>query len=285
MSLHPTARYATVLNILGNAFLFFLKLFAGLMSGSIALISDALNSFTDIISSIAVFICVRISNKAADDGHPFGHSRAEPIAGIIVAILAGILGFEMIRSSVGRFFHNGEVTVSTFTLAVPVITVIVKLLMAWYFKKAGRAINSPAIMASYVDSLCDILVSIAALIGIVGVSLGYPLLDPVAGLVISLWIIYTGYKIGLENIDYLMGRAPDNSLMDEIKSAALSEKEVKQVGTVRAHYVGNFIHVEIHIMVDRELTTLVSHAIGEAVAKKIEAIEAIEKSFVHIDPV
>ena len=284
MSMHPTARYATALNILGNTFLFILKLIAGLMSGSIALISDALNSFTDIISSIAVFICVRISNKAADEGHPFGHSRAEPIAGIVVAILAGILGFEMIRSSVGRFFHSGEVLTGSFILAVPLITVAVKLMMAWYFKKTGEAIHSPAIMASYVDSLCDVFVSVAALIGIIGVRLGYPLLDPAAGLVISLWIIYTGYKIGLENIDYLMGKAPDSSMMEEIKSAALGVDKVKKTGIIRAHYVGNFIHVEIHIMVDRELTTLVSHAIGEEVAKKIEAIEAIEKTFVHIDP-
>ena len=283
--MNPIAFRATVLNILGNTALFILKIIAGLMSGSIALISDALNSFTDIISSIAVFICVRISSKQADEGHPFGHSRAEPVAGLIVAILAGILGFELIRSSIERFITGAHVHVTTFTLAVPVVTIVVKLLMSRYFKKTARAVHSSAIMASAVDSLMDVFVSFAALIGIVGVVFGYPMLDPAAGFVISLWIIYTGYKIGMENIDYLMGRAPSPELMEQIKEAALNVDKVKGLNTVRAHYVGNFIHVEIHIEVDKFMSTGDSHAVSDAVEISLERLEAINRSFVHIDPV
>ena len=283
--MNPIAFRATVLNILANTALFILKIIAGLMSGSIALISDALNSFTDIISSIAVFICVRISSKQADEGHPFGHSRAEPVAGLIVAILAGILGFELIRSSVERFITGTHVTVTTFTLVVPVVTIIVKLLMSRYFKRTAKAVHSSAIMATSVDSLMDVFVSAAALIGIVGVALGYPTLDPAAGFVISLWIIYTGYKIGLENIDYLMGRAPAPELMEEIKRAALAVPEVKGLNTVRAHYVGNFIHVEIHIEVDKLMSTGDAHVVSDAVEISLDRLEAINRSFVHIDPV
>ncbi|MEE9543084.1 MAG: cation diffusion facilitator family transporter [Thermodesulfobacteriota bacterium] len=283
--MNPIAFRATVLNILGNTALFILKIIAGLMSGSIALISDALNSFTDIISSIAVFICVRISSKQADEGHPFGHSRAEPVAGLIVAILAGILGFELIRNSVERFFTGTHVTVSTFTLVVPVVTIIVKLLMSWYFKRTAKAVRSSAIMASSVDSLMDVFVSGAALVGILGVAFGYPTLDPAAGFVISLWIIYTGYKIGLENIDYLMGRAPAPELMEEIKKAALAVDKVKGLNTVRAHYVGNFIHVEIHIEVDKLMSTEDSHAVSDAVEISLDRLDAVDRSFVHIDPV
>lgn len=283
--MNPIAFRATLINIIGNAGLLFIKLIAGLMSGSIALISDAINSLNDIVASVATFICIKISDKQADEGHPFGHSRAEPIAGIIIAVLAGILGFETIRESVGRLLKPQEANIGLLALSVPVITIITKLLMARHFKGVGRKINSPALHATAVDSLMDVFVSIAALIGIIGVRLGYALLDPIAGVVISLWIIYAGYRIGVENIDYLMGKAPEPRLMAEIKKAALSVDEVRSLNRVRAHYVGNFIHVEIHIAVDKDLSTMDSHAIGEKVEERVEGIPSIDKSFVHIDPV
>ena len=282
----PIAYRATLVNILGNTFLFVIKLWAALVSGSMALLSDAFNSLTDMVSSVAVFICVRISGKEADEGHPFGHKRAEPIAGLIIAVLAGILGFEVIRASVERILSGGDnVVINAAVLSVPVITVVLKGVMAAYFKRVGRAVRSPAIMASSVDSLLDVVVAIAALIGIVGVRLGYPWLDPAAGLVISLWIIYTGYTIGMENIDYLMGKAPPEELLQEIKAAATGIDGVKDINTVRAHYVGHFIHVEIHVEVAKYLSTYDSHSIGEAVGDAIEALASIEKAFVHIDPV
>src|SRR4030067_815864 len=106
--MNPVAFRATVINIIGNTALFALKLVGGLLSGSIALISDALNSLNDIAASIATFICVRISDKQADEGHPFGHSRAEPIAGLIIAVLAGILGFEVIREAGGGLYEGAR---------------------------------------------------------------------------------------------------------------------------------------------------------------------------------
>ncbi|MFQ5328835.1 MAG: cation diffusion facilitator family transporter [Thermodesulfobacteriota bacterium] len=276
---------ATVVGIVFNTLLFIIKLVTGLMSGSIALLSDAFNSLTDIVTSIAIFICVRISDQEADEGHPFGHTRAEPIAGLIVAILAGILGFEIIRASIERLITRQTLNIGALTLLIPAVTMVVKLFMARYFKRVGKELRSPAIKASAVDSINDVYLALATLIGIVGAALGYRFLDPIAGLVISGWIIYSGYNIGVENIDYLMGKAPESELMESIKSAALSVEGVQSLNDVRAHYVGNFIHVEIHIEVDKNLSTFDSHAIGENAAKAIEQLEAIEKAFIHIDPI
>lgn len=283
--MNPVAFKASLINVVGNTALFVLKLWAGLLSGSIALISDALNSLNDIVASIATFICIRISSKQADEGHPFGHSRAEPVAGIIIAILAGILGFEVLRESVSRFIVPRKAAIGVFALSVPVITIVVKISMSYYFKRVGREMKSPALIATSTDSLMDVLVAFAALIGIVGVRLGYDYLDPAAGVVISLWIVYAGYRIGVENIDYLMGKSPEPGLMEDIKEAALDVEGVCAINTVRAHYVGSFIHVEIHIEVDKGLSTFDSHAIGKAVEKSMEHIGAIDKAFVHIDPV
>lgn len=283
--MNPVAFRATVINILGNAGLFALKLVGGLMSGSIALISDALNSLNDIAASIATFICVRISDKQADEGHPFGHSRAEPIAGLIIAVLAGILGFEVIREAGERIYRGTTAEFSPLTLIVPVITMATKGLMSWHFSRVGKMVNSPALKATAIDSLMDVVVAIAAFIGLGGALMGYPWLDPAAGFVISIWIIYTGYKIGMENIAYLMGQAPEPALLSEIRKAALEVPGVKGLNTVKAHYVGPFIHVEIHIKVDKTLPTIESHGIGEEVANRVESIGTIEKAFVHIDPV
>ncbi|MFQ5442952.1 MAG: cation diffusion facilitator family transporter [Thermodesulfobacteriota bacterium] len=283
--MNPIAFRATLINIIGNTALLALKLAAGMLSGSIALISDAINSLNDIVSSVATFICVRISDKKADEGHPFGHSRAEPVAGMIIAILAGILGFEILRESVKRAFTDARPEIGLFALSVPVITIVVKAGMSVYFRRVGKEINSPALKATALDSLMDVFVSGAVLFGVVGVRFGAPLLDPMAGVIISLWIIYTGYSIGMENIDYLMGKAPEPRLMNEIKGKARAVEGVKAINTVRAHYVGNFIHVEIHIEVDKDLSTLDSHAIGEEVERSVGEIKAIEKSFIHVDPV
>lgn len=283
--MNPIAFRATVLNIAGNTALFLLKIVAGMLSGSIALISEAINSLNDVAASVATFICVKISDKQADEGHPFGHGRAEPIAGLIIAVLAGILGFEVIRASIERLLTRTSPVITAFSLAVPVITMAAKGSMSWHFRRVGRMFNSPALNATALDSLMDVFVAVAALIGIAGAYMGYEYFDPLAGLVISLWIIYTGYRIGLENIAYLIGQAPPRKLMEEIKAAALAIKEVKAINTVRAHFVGNFIHVEIHVEVDKNLSTFDSHAIGKEVERRVEGVDSIEKVFVHIDPV
>ncbi len=282
---NTVASRATIVNILGNLFLFILKIWFALFSGSIALLSDAFNSLTDLASSVAIYISVRISSKEADEGHPFGHSRAEPVAGIIVAVFAGILGIEIVRSSAQRLAHGGWVEVNTYVLLIPVITAVTKIAMAIYFKSVGKRVNSPAIAASSVDSLCDVGVAAAALIGLVGYKFGLHILDPLAGLFISVWIIYTGYKIGMDNIDYLMGKAPGPALTDDIRQAALNVEGVKGVNTIRAHYVGAYIHVEIHVEVPKYLSTFDSHDIGAAVEYAIQDIKAIDKAFVHLDPV
>ncbi|HHD10838.1 MAG TPA: cation transporter [Deltaproteobacteria bacterium] len=283
--MNPVSRRATLLNIGANAFLFTIKLWVALLSGSIALLSDSFNSLLDTIASIAIFICVKISDKEADEGHPFGHSRAEPIAGIMVAIFAGILGFEIIKTSIERIIVGDHVTVTTAALVVPLVTIVLKGYMAWYFKKVGERVKSPGIIASSVDSLCDVLVSFVVVVGLVGVSWGYEYVDAIVGFVVSIWIIYTGYRIGMENIDYLMGKAPPDELLQQIKSAAVSVKGVLATNTIKAHYVGPFIHVEIHVEVPKDISTYESHRIGNEVEKAIERIDSIEKAFVHIDPV
>lgn len=276
-------RMATIIMIFSNIFLFAIKITAGVISNSLAVISDAINSVTDIISSIVIFFAVKASSKQADEGHPFGHHRAEPIAGLIVAIFAGILGFEMLHTSAFNLIKTREYKIGPYTIIVLLISIGMKCIMSVYFKKTGRAIRSPALLASSVDSRNDVYVSSTALIGVISGYFGLPQIDNGMAILISFWIIYSGYKIGAENIDYLMGKQPESAIMEEIKRKAEGVSGVIGIHDVRAHYVGNYIHVEIHITLDQHLTLTKAHEIGKNVQKAVENIESIHKAFVHID--
>lgn len=279
------AQKATFLLVLGNTLLFILKIIVGLMSNSIAIISDAINSFTDIIASVVVLVCVKLGSKRADKEHPFGHHRVEPIAGVVVAIFISIVGFEVINVSVKRMLAGEQVFFSFVAVAVLLFTMALKGFMAFYLKKVGKKINSPAISASFVDCRNDVFLSGAALLGIVGYHFGYKFLDPLAGIIIGLWIIFSGYQVGMSNIDFLIGRSPNKKSINQIKSVTLKVKGVKSLHDIKAHYVGNYVHVELHIEVDKRLSMIKAHNIGKKVQIKVGGLPWINKAFIHIDPV
>lgn len=250
-----------------------------------AIISDAINSLTDIISSVIIYFAVKTSSRQADEGHPFGHHRAEPIAGLIVAIFVGILGFEILHTSVFKLMETHVRKIGIPAIAALLVSMGMKIVMSVYFKNVSRKINSPALLASSIDSRNDVFVSAAALAGVISGRYSYTHLDDIVALLIGFWIIYSGYKIGVQNIDYLMGRQPESGIMEEIKKKASTVPSVMGIHDVRAHYVGNYIHVEIHITLDQSLTLTQAHDIGKNVQRAVEAIESIHKAFVHIDPV
>ncbi len=268
-----------------NILLFIIKLVVGLISNSIAIISEAINSFTDIISSVAIRFSVKVSSQKPDEKHQFGHSAAQPIATFIVAILAGLLGLDIIQESIKRIISPPGISLSMYVYLALGLTIITKIIMNRYQTAVGKKYNSPAIRAQAVDSINDVLASSFALLGIIGVQLGYPLVDGVGGLLVSFFILRSGYEIAKENIDYLMGKAADQDLLLEIANRALKVGGVKGMNDLRSHYVGNKFHIEIHIEVDKSTNTKDSHDIGKRVQYAIEAIPEIQKVFVHIDPV
>jgi len=284
MAKRQPARKATLLGLYGNAFLFIIKMVVAVKSGSLIILAEAMDSFTDIVASIAVYISVQVSAKKADEGHPFGHHRAEPISGLIVAVIAGMAGMELIHMSITRLISGEAVSFGIAPLLVLVVTIGIKFSMKQYLENAGRKANSPAILASAKDCKNDVLVALGALMGMTGAYYGYYLLDPILGMVVSLWIIRTGYSIGVDNIDYLMGKKASEGLIKELKKKALGIEGVRGLNEVRTHHVGNYIHVEMHINVDGETSTTESHRIGKEVQRALESLESVDKAFVHIDP-
>ena len=275
---------ATKLNLLANTGLFILKLSVGLLLLSLAIIADAINSFSDIFASLAVLVSFRVGAKQADADHPFGHSRAEPIAALIVAIFIGIVGFEIIRFGIFDILDPGEHSFNLIGVVALLVSMATKSLMFRYFKRVGTTIRSPAILASAVDSRNDVLSSAVALLGFIGTGIGYDFLDGTAALVIGVWIIYSAIQLSKENIGYLMGEKPEENMLKEIETRACSVAKVLNVHDVSAHYVGNFVHVELHITLDKSLTLLDSHDVAKKVQGMVEEMESVSRAFIHVDP-
>jgi cation diffusion facilitator family transporter len=284
-ALERSERFAIWMGIAGNAILFCGKIVIGLAFNSIAIISDSLNSFTDIIASTIVFISIRTSYREADEGHPFGHHRAQPIAGLIVAIFTGIVGFEVVTQSVTRLVAGGagmERGVLPILLVAGVM--VVKLGMYLVARSVALRTRSTALMASAADHRNDVLISAAVLAGVVAVNLGLPILDPVVAILIGLWIIRAGFAIGRDNIKYLMGEVPPKELLDRIREKARAVEGVLALNDVFAHFVGTTVEIEVHINVDRRMDIEKAHAIGKQVQWAIEDMEEISRAFIHIDP-
>lgn len=279
-------KQSTYIALALNSFLFVLKLVFGIISNSIALISEAVNSFTDIISSIAIILGVRISTIEPDEHHHFGHHAAQPLSTFIVAVIAGVLGLNIIQESIKRIITPPEnIAIDIYVISVLIITIITKLIMNFYQIYISKKYDSSAVKAQSIDSINDVLASSVALVGILLAKSGYKVFDSIAGILVAFFIIQSGYDIARENIDYLMGKAADPEIIKSLVEQALKIEGVKGINDVRSYYVGSKYHIEIHIEVDKEISTLVSHQIGKDVQHQLESNDKVGKAFIHIDPV
>lgn len=279
------AQRATVIGILANSALLLVKAAASGLSDSLTIFSETLNSLADLIAATAILICVRWAWQRPDATHPFGHRRAEPLAGLLVAIFTGILGFEVCRTAtLDLWQRTGPEHIGPYPIVALTVAAIAKGLLAVYFGRKARQLHSPALRAAAVDSRNDVLIALQGLIAVVVAQVELPILDTLAALLVGVYILYSAYAIGTENIDYLMGRAPDDALLEEIRAAAALVPGVHQIGGVRGHYVGTFVHVELTARVDGSLTTHASHDLAEQVRDAVEQIPAVDRAFVHVEP-
>ncbi len=279
------AQRATVVALAANLVLLVVKGSASNLSDSLAIFSETLNSLADVLSAVVVVLCVRWAHKRPDRGHPFGHRRAEPLAGLVVAIFAGILGFEVCKVAVTDLVRSTVPEhIGLYPIGALVFTVALKSIMTVYFHRAGRQADSPALRATAVDCRNDVLISLQGLMAVAVAEYRLPMLDRVAALVVGLYILYSAHRIGMENIDFLMGRAPSADLVDRIRAAAVRAADIDAIVDIRGHFVGTLIHVELTAVVDGQLSTEASHEVAENIRQAVESLGAVDRVFVHIEP-
>ncbi|NJE61773.1 cation diffusion facilitator family transporter [Thermococcus sp. 21S7] len=270
-------------SIVGNVLLSVFKLIVGFLYSSIALISDGVHSLSDVITSVVGYAGIKISSKPPDKSHPFGHSRFEPLVAFLIGEALLVVAYEIGRDSVGRLVRGEVVEVNGIMLGVTILSILAKELMFRYSVHVGRKLNSQILVADAYHHRSDALSSVAVLIGLGAQKLGFQYGDALAGLVVAVFLVKVSLEIILENIGYLTGQAPPFEICEEIKKRALGVPNVLGVHDLRAHYVGNRLHVELHIEVPPELTLKEAHDISEEVKKRIEEIPDVEVAFVHVD--
>jgi cation diffusion facilitator family transporter len=275
---------ATWMGIAGNLVLFAAKILVGFSYNSIAIISDSFNSLTDIVASTIVLISVRSSYRGPDANHPFGHARAQPLAGLVVAILTGIVGFEIITQSFGRLFGGARIQPGILPVILLAGVMVMKLAMYIVARVTAQKTRSTALMASAIDHRNDVLISAAVILGVSASNMGFPIFDPLAAIAVGTWIIWSGFRIGRDNMKFLMGSAPPRELVQRIMAIAHATEGVLGLNDVFAHYVGTKVEIEVHINVDKRLTIEQAHAIGKKVQWTIEDMDEISRAFIHIDP-
>jgi cation diffusion facilitator family transporter len=277
-------RRAILVTLVGNTFLAAVKGSVALLSGSSAVLSDAANSLSDTFYSLLLAAGLYLAQQPADESHPQGHGRFEPLVGLLIAIVMGGAGIAALREGVLRFWSGAVAIEPGWPTAALTASALVKVAMFFSVRRLGRAAQSPALYACARDNLSDVLTSVAALVGVWGSDLVHPFLDPVAGVAVSLWIFYALWGIVSENLGYLTGRGAVPELVGRIVAAASAVPGVLNVHQVIADHVGPQLRVDMHIDVDGEEGLRRAHAIADQVQEQVEALPAVDLAFVHVEP-
>ena len=278
---------ASVIAIVANCILTVLNISVGIMSGSYALVSEGAHTLSDVATSVIAYIGFKIGQKPADKEHPIGHGRAEAISGLIIVIFLALISYEIISGAFDKILNPELITVpDTYAAIMAVFGIFVNYSISEYIIRIGKEINSPAIVADGKHQKTDILSSLAILIGVVISNLGYPILDPIIGLIIGLLIIKTAYGIAKDNIDNIMGKVPSQELINKIKNAAEKTPDAYNAHNIKVDYFGSYATAYLHVQLDGDLTLNETHEIVHTVENNIlREIPEIKSVMVHACPI
>jgi cation diffusion facilitator family transporter len=273
-------------SIIGNTFLFIVKLAMGLFINSIALIADSVHTLSDVGTSVVVIVGFNISKKPSDKIHPYGYGRVEYIATVIIAVLLVITGFGFIQQSIERILNSINITHQQYALLIGFIillSAVVKEWMARFSLALGKKIKSDVLTADAWHHRSDALASLGVGVSIIGSSYGFPLLDPIFGIIISLIIIYVGVTLGKTSAHFLIGKSPDTDLIQCIQEIGRQIKGVKDIHDISLHDYGTKKIITLHAEVDSTLLLEEAHSIADKLEEKIS--EKMHCStIIHVEP-
>ena len=263
--------------IIANCILTILNVAVGLVSGSYALISEGAHTLSDVATSVIAYAGFVIGQKPADSEHPLGHGRAEAISGLLIVVFLAIVSYEIITGAIHNIIHPA---------IMAIFGIIVNFKISTYIIRIGKEINSPAIVADGQHQKTDIFSSLAVLVGVIVSNMGFPILDPIVGLIIGFLIIKTAYQIAKENIDNIMGKIPSEELIREIERVANESINVNTTHDIKVDYLGAYATVTLHIELDGNLTLYETHKLSHIVQNAlVREIPIIKSATVHTCPI
>ena len=285
MSRERQGSLAGAVGIGTNILLFVIKLIAGLLSGSVAIMADAVNNLTDSGSSIIMLVGFRLSGKPADREHPFGHARIEYLCGVIVSFIVLILGMELAKTSIGKIFSPEKASFGPISLIVLGVSVLIKIWLCLFYTRVGRNINSQSLIATANDSRNDVISTSVVLLGALLTRLTSLNLDGWLGLCVAAFIIVSGVKLTIETADPLLGRAPERELVQGIYDRIRSYEGIIGIHDLTVHSYGEGrTFASVHCEVPAEDDILVSHDLIDNIERDFLTEENIHL-VIHLDPV
>lgn len=280
----PAFLRAAAVNVGGNLLKILVEGAAGLAFGSLALVADAAHSVADLVASLVVLIWGRSAFIGPDEDHPHGHERIEPLTALVVGITLILLAGTLIWDAIDALQRGPTVTFSLVLVGGLAFAVIDMLFVYWYTLRVNERLNSPSLRALAADSRNDIFTSIAAGIGVAGIALDLPILDPLAGALVSLLVLHQGVDICRENIAYLIGTAPSAERREAVRQTLLDNDWVHGVHDLQVYYDGPTLEVEVHVEVDGDLTVREAHDVETELVEALRRRTDIGDAHVHLDP-
>lgn len=276
--------------IFSNLLLFLIKLLAGIISGSVAIIADAFNNLSDMGSSVVTLLGFKIASKPADPEHPFGHGRMEYLSAATVSVLIIIVGIELISSSGEKIASPVLPDVKLLSIAILIVSILIKFWMSIFNRKLGKAIGSSALLATATDSLND-CISTGAVLAVSVISLIFrdvamvKYLDPAVGILVALFIVYAGIKSLKETLDPLIGLAPEPKVVRDIQNIVLSNEGFLGIHDMIVHNYGpGRSFVSLHVEVPYDVDILECHEKIDKCERDIFEQTHIE-AVIHMDPI
>ncbi len=285
MQRFKATKMASFLGIFFNLFLFVIKFIASVITSSQAMMADAINSLGDIFSSLMTLIGNKIASKPRDDDHNLGHGKAEYIYSLLISIVIIIVAVTLFKDSLESILIKSNYTFSYILIVVCIITIVVKLSLYFYTNKLSKSLNSLLLKANSKDHLYDAIITTINLLSIILTSFGIYFVDGLVGVLIALWILYSGLKIFKESYDVLMDKAIDDDTKDKVLEVVKKYKEVKKIDHFNATPVGYKYQISFTIFVDGNMPTYASHDIANKIERELEKFPEIYITVIHVNPI
>lgn len=275
----------SIVTVIVNILLASFKIIAGIIGQSSAMLADGVHTLSDVLTTFVVLIGLKISSKEADKEHPYGHEKYESVFAKILSILlllTGVfIGYEAIKVLINGEFREPK----SIALAAAFFSIFIKEAMYWYTIKAARKIKSISMEADAWHHRSDAFSSIGTFVGILGARLGMPALDPIAGIIVSVFVIKVGVELYIKSVRELVDEAASEDIVGMIEEKTISIEGVREIKNLKTRIFGNKIYVDIEILVDRDITVRMGHDIAEKVHDKLEEeVEDIKHCMVHVEP-
>lgn len=277
-------RGALWITLLGNIGLALAKGIAARLSGSVALYADAANSISDVLYSLLIVLGLWVAQRPPDLSHPQGHSRFEPLAGLVVAAAMTVAGYEAARTAIARLIAGGIALSLGWPTVALLLSAAVKAGMYAAIHRIARLTASSTLDAAAKDNLADVLTSIAAFLGILGAHFIHPLADAIGGILVAAWIFKSAWEVWRENLKYLSGGGAPPELLTAIVETAQVVEGVTLVHQVITEHVGPDLVADLHVNVDGNITLFEAHAISDEVRARVEQLPGIDRAYVHVEP-